>query len=377
MELHFKKYNVMNIYFVDYLGIHTGVPYFMAAFKKFLLEIPGVRVTILSNFTDDESQTPFFKNQYIGNKLQKGMSLIYNLLKLSKFISNHKNAVYIYSTYGNWIDEKFIRIIGKTPTHLIDIHEAIAQNVDSDKRLKRKFKKLYSEIVTGVISHSARTDNFLKEYGYTKQYFFVPHFKYILPKNYNVDNIASDIYKSIDENKINLLFFGNLNESKGVDILIEAVNMLDMQDADKLKIIIAGKDFDGAVDRVKPLDDRKVEIIRRRINDDELKYLYQKADYLALPYRKTSQSGILEMAFYFKKPIIASDVEYFRKTLDEFPSFGVLSGNSAGEYAKTLSEVVACHDHQNFFSDDDYARYENRKEVADFKLKLEEWLKNL
>lgn len=82
------------------------------------------------------------------------------------------------------------------------------------------------------------------------------------------------------------------------------------------------------------------------------------------------------MAFYFKKPIVASDVTYFRKTLEEFSSFGVLSGNSADEYAKMLTEISKNHITAVYFYDADYARYENRKEISQFKKELSEWLKN-
>lgn len=121
------------------------------------------------------------------------------------------------------------------------------------------------------------------------------------------------------------MFFGNLNESKGVDILLQAFNLLSDENANKFNLIIAGKDFDGAIDRVKIKDNRSVRIFKRHISDDELRFFYNQVDFLCLPYRKTSQSGILEMAFYFKKPIIASDIPYFQQTLTTFPSFGILS----------------------------------------------------
>jgi glycosyltransferase involved in cell wall biosynthesis len=41
------------------------------------------------------------------------------------------------------------------------------------------------------------------------------------------------------------LFFGNVNESKGIDILLKAFNILPASVAEKSNIIIAGKDFDG------------------------------------------------------------------------------------------------------------------------------------
>ena len=71
-------------------------------------------------------------------------------------------------------------------------------------------------------------------------------------------------------------------------------------------------------------------------------YLYEHTDYVALPYRKTSQSGILEMAFYFRKPILASDVPYFRRMLTEFPSFGILSGKMSRHMPKRSLRLSGC-----------------------------------
>lgn len=363
------------VFLIDYLGAHSGVPYFMEAMKKFINEIDSVQAEIISNFADNEGGTPYLTNQYQGNVLQKGCALVRNLIRVNRLVKKYPESVFIFSTYGNWIDEKFIRIVSKGKRHLIDIHEAIAQNVDSDEKLKAKFKALYSGNVKTVVSHSTRTDDFLKEYGFTGKCFKVPHFKYILPKEYDTSDIAEEVLKAPDDSKINLLFFGNLNESKGVDILIEAVNMLSEDTAERINVIIAGKDFDGAVYRIKPKNNRKVTIIDRRINDDELKYLYSKADYLALPYRKTSQSGILEMAFHFKTPIIASDLPYFSSMLGQFPSFGVISGNGAKEYASSLESIVRSHNDVSYFSDEDYANYENRKEIKQFQVDFAKWLK--
>ena len=363
------------VYLIDYLGAHSGVPYFMAALKKFVNEIDGASAEIISNFADSEGQPPYLLNQYMGNILRKGSSLVRNLIRVRKLVKRNPECVFIFSTYGNWIDEKFIKLVSKGRRHVIDIHEAIAQNVDSDDKLKEKFKNLYSGHVKTVVSHSSRTDDFLREYGFKGKCFKVPHFKYILPKEFRVSEIAEDVLTAPDDSKINLLFFGNLNESKGVDILIEAVNMLEREIADRLNVIIAGKDFDGAVYKIKPKEDRAVTIIDRRLNDDELKYLYSKADYLALPYRKTSQSGILEMAFHFKTPIIASDLPYFRSTLTQFPSFGILTGNGAKEYADALKNAVRKHAGSTFFLDDEYANYENRKEIKQFQIDFAEWLR--
>lgn len=367
-----------NIYLVDYLGIHCGMHYYLEAFKQILSSIADTRIKILSNFSDDKGSKPFFINQYKGKILSKGTALIRNIGRLKRFVKRHPDDIFIYLTYGNSIDLPFMNIISKAKRHLIDIHEAIAQHVDSNSNLKKRFRKIYSGKIKNVISHSSRTDNFLKEFNFSGKTLKVPHFKYVFPKDYEMASISPELREAVDKNRINILFFGNLNENKGVDILMEAVNRLSEKEAEKINVVIAGKDFDGTVKRVTPLQNRKVKIFARHISDDELRFLYQNVDFLALPYRKTSQSGILEMAFYFKRPIIASDVEYFRHTLSKFPSFGKIAegiasaesfNTMADAYAKSLSQIISENSGKKkaeYFKPEEYDRYEHRAEISDF-----------
>lgn len=366
--------NRKQVYIVDYLGEHCGMHYYDEAMRAILKTAGDFDVKILSNFSNDKGVQPFFKNQYRGNKIAKGISLLRNLARLKSFIKAHPEDIFIYLTYGNSIDILFMNIIKANKNHVIDIHEAIAQAIDSNQSLKDKFKRLYSEDICTVISHSTRTDDFLKEYGYSKERLTVPHFRYIFPKEYDKSSLTPEVLNAPKDDKINLLFFGNLTDAKGVDILMEAYNLLDKETASKLNLIIAGKDADGSVERVKIAADRSATILKRHITDDELRHIYSHSDYLCLPYRKTSQSGILEMAFYFKKPILCTNVVYFNKTLQEFPSFGLISEDLTAEnYARLLKDAVDNHGKREYFKDSDYAGYENRKEVEEFKKSFAAW----
>lgn len=361
------------IYLVDFIGIHCGMHYYLDAFKRILESIDGIKVGIISNYSDND-KPPVLLNHYKGNKLNKLVLAARNLRRLNKFIRSHKDDRFIYLTYGNILDPFFLKAISKAPHHCIDIHEALAQNEDSNQRLRKRLSKVYTHCIQNVISHSARTDDFLMQFGFKGRRYEVPHFKYVFPRNYNPLNISDEVKNSIDKEKVNILFFGNLTREKGIDILLEAVNNLNEDDAPRINIIVAGKDIDGVYKRVKINQDRNISFFIRHITDDELRYLYENVNYLALPYRKTSQSGILEMAFYFKKPIIASDIPYFRKMLTLFPSFGYLNGNSSSDFSYAIHEILKCKP-SDFFRDDDYARYENRMEINEFKQQFKEWLK--
>ena len=65
-------------------------------------------------------------------------------------------------------------------------------------------------------------------------------------------------------------------------------------------------------------------------------------DYVFLPYRHISQSGVLEMAVYFRKPVITSGLSYFRETLGMFPSFGFAAeGTETDGYINTFRSIAA------------------------------------
>lgn len=360
------------IYLVDFIGVHCGMHYYLDAFKEILESVDGVKVGIVSNYSLTEDD-PVLLNQYKGNKLQKMFRALRNLLRLKKFISKHKNDKFIYLTYGNILDPFFLKIVSQAPYHCVDVHEALAQNEQSNAKLKKKLARIYSRDIRNVISHSSRTNDCLTELGFQGKRFEVPHFKYVFPRSYDTSNISKDVLKAIDPDRVNFLFFGNITYEKGIDMFLEAINALSDEDAAKVNVIVAGKDIDGVYRNVKIKPDRKVSFFIRHISDDELRFLYQNTDFLVLPYRSTFQSGILEMAFYFKKPIIASDIPYFRKMLTEFPSFGYIAGNSSTEFASNLHEVLKL-DHSNLFNEEDYSRYENRKEINEFKENFKDWM---
>lgn len=360
------------IYLVDYIGVHCGMHYYLDAFKRILESIEGVEVGIVSNYSDCD-QPPVLLNHYKGSKLNKMILAARNIRRLKKFISRHKEDKFIYLTYGNVLDTMFLPVIAEAPNHCVDIHEALAQNADSNATLRRRLAKVYSRKIKNVISHSSRTDDYLLQFGFEGARYEVPHFKYVFPRNYDPDSIPDELKSAIDKDRVNVLFFGNITLEKGIDVLLDAFNRLSDDDASRMNVIVAGKDIDGAYKKINVKKNRKVSFFIRHVSDDELRFLYDNVDYLALPYRKTSQSGILEMAFYFKKPIIASDIPYFRKVLTEFPSFGLLDGNSSKDYSAALHEILS-RDKSDFFNDDDYERYENRKEVDEFKSRFREWL---
>ncbi len=107
-----------------------------------------------------------------------------------------------------------------------------------------------------------------------------------------------------------ILFFGFIREYKGLDILINAMSMI--KDYPDLKCIVAGEFYEDE----KPYSDlinnlgltENFIFFKEFIPTEKVKYYFSAADVVILPYRCATQSGIVQIAVNFSKPVIATNV---------------------------------------------------------------------
>nr|WP_297771108.1 glycosyltransferase family 4 protein [uncultured Butyrivibrio sp.] len=107
-----------------------------------------------------------------------------------------------------------------------------------------------------------------------------------------------------------LLFFGLVREYKGLKHLINAMGLL--KGRDKLKLIIAG-DFCGHRQEYNELItnagiEDKLIIDDRHIPIEEVEKYFAASDIVVLPYESATQSGVIQVAYSFEKPVLATNV---------------------------------------------------------------------
>ncbi|WP_158876114.1 glycosyltransferase family 4 protein [Antarcticirhabdus aurantiaca] len=104
-----------------------------------------------------------------------------------------------------------------------------------------------------------------------------------------------------------VLMFGRLFSYKGLDVLLRAEALLAGRVAG-LRIVLAGRGDDPWA--LQPLmgDPSRYDVRNRFVGDREVAQLFLDADLVALPYREASQSGVLNVAAAFGRPVVASDV---------------------------------------------------------------------
>lgn len=115
----------------------------------------------------------------------------------------------------------------------------------------------------------------------------------------------------IDADEKVLLFFGFVREYKGLKHLLRAMPQVTSK-LDKVKLLVVG-DFAGdKEDYLKIIDEQKindfVDIYDGYIPDKEVEKFFEASDLIVLPYESATQSGIVQIAYGFEKPVIATNV---------------------------------------------------------------------
>lgn len=132
----------------------------------------------------------------------------------------------------------------------------------------------------------------------------------------NMDARTARNKLSIEENERIMLFFGFVREYKGLKHLLNAVDILKRkypaEDWTMPKLYVVG-DFDGNKDEyIKRIDELKITddivIVDGYVPDKEIEKYFSAADLVVLPYESATQSGIVQIAYGFRKPVIVTRV---------------------------------------------------------------------
>ncbi|MEI8134461.1 MAG: glycosyltransferase [bacterium] len=116
----------------------------------------------------------------------------------------------------------------------------------------------------------------------------------------------------IAPNAPTLLFFGYIRKYKGLDILLRAMPEL-LKTYPDMKLIVAGEFYGDEAEYRKLIIDLKIPpqnllLATDYIANDKVALYFSAANVAVLPYRTATQSGIIQIAYNFDLPVIATDV---------------------------------------------------------------------
>lgn len=117
---------------------------------------------------------------------------------------------------------------------------------------------------------------------------------------------------SLRNDDLVLLFFGFIREYKGVKTLLEAFS--DIHGRTGAKLLVVGEfspnDKEDYMNRIRSVDrdEGNIIVVDDYVPDDEVEKYFVSCDVVVLPYLSATQSGIVQIAYGFEKPVIATKV---------------------------------------------------------------------
>lgn len=133
-----------------------------------------------------------------------------------------------------------------------------------------------------------------------------------------------------------ILFFGTLHLYKGVHLLYDAY--LSHPELQRRPLVIAGtKDIYFE----RRADEKNVTFINRFVDDSEVRDLFSRAAVVVYPYISATQSGVVSIASYFDKPMVVSDLPFFKETCDGCEGVEFFPSGDCQALAKAIERVLS------------------------------------
>lgn len=240
--------------------------------------------------------------------------------------------------------------------------------------IRKKYKNKIVYITENVISHEARfIDKFLTKIGLKNADFFVALsnvveetlkeyttkkvFKSALPiydcynLNRNIDINSQKKELGFSENDLILLFFGYVRKYKGLNVLIDAMPDI-LKSVENAKLLIVGEFYDSPdkyFEQIKNLNLKNyVKIIKRFVPNEEVDKYYSVADIVVLPYLSATQSGVLNIAYGFLKPVMVTDVGGLAEDVIDGKTGYIIKPGNSEEISSTVKKFITEKNKTNF-----------------------------
>ncbi|MCQ3936874.1 MAG: hypothetical protein DPW18_07480 [Chloroflexi bacterium] len=149
----------------------------------------------------------------------------------------------------------------------------------------------------------------------------------------------------LDDTQPVVLFFGNLTPSKGIPDLIQAFGIVHSRNP-KARLVIAGmpsRYIDMNLLHKMVADLRLSEAVvfdSRYLDIEEIAPLMQLAAVAVYPYHSITQSGALQAAYTFGKPVVATKVGGFLESVEDGKSGFLVPPESPAELADAILKII-------------------------------------
>lgn len=201
-----------------------------------------------------------------------------------------------------------------SPKIVLTIHNVYPHDMTIARKesYNRRFRKMDKYIDRYIVHTKSTLQEVEQEFGIRPDRMSVVPHGIFTPQYTKKQQAASRYGKSV-------ILYGGITPYKGADILLDAIQLLSPSQREHLHVTIAGSVSEDYLQELQnKAEGCKVDFLPYYVPNDDLYGLIAQSDYIALPYRNISQSGVLLLALYFRKPLLVSDLPSFKETLEGF-----------------------------------------------------------
>jgi len=172
-------------------------------------------------------------------------------------------------------------------------------------------------------------------------------------QNKEIDPQKTKSELGFSKDSIVFLFFGYVRKYKGLDILIDAFPNI-LSEIPEARLLIVGEFYDKPdpyIEQIKKLGiEGEVKVINEFVSNEEVEKYYEVSDVVILPYRSATQSGILNVAYGFKKPVIVTDVGGLAEFVEEGKTGFVIKPDSPNAIVEGVKNFLNRKNEVDFVS---------------------------
>jgi glycosyltransferase involved in cell wall biosynthesis len=199
----------------------------------------------------------------------------------------------------------------------------ITENVVSHeyRRFEQALTKIGLSKASFFLALSGVVENDLKIYFPQKKIFRseLPVYDcYDMQQKFNDADTRKELGIGSGENV--LLFFGYIRKYKGLHVLINAMPEI-LSSMPKTKLLIVGEFYDDEEEYRKQVNElnlaENIIFINRFVPNEEVEKYYSVRDLVVMPYLSATQSGVLNVAYGFEKPVVVTDVGGLTESVEE------------------------------------------------------------
>lgn len=238
--------------------------------------------------------------------------------EIERLVTDQKLQL-IYCLTGELVLARSVKRLQRLASLLYTVHDAVGHDSKFENWvswLKHRIlvqgpqQRIISRTQCQITNSKEQLRQIKERFPYHKVY-YAP-FPSLVTNDITYGNAPSPELKDVNGEYI--LFFGNVQLYKGVHLLYDAY--LAHPELQSLPLVIAGSGYIY----FKQCHEEKGHIIfiNRYIDDSELKELFSRAAVVVYPYISATQSGVTSIASYFGKPMVLSDLPFFKQTCEGY-----------------------------------------------------------